>query len=52
MLTEPFKKTGQLGTIYDEQTKSLSVLGPNGCKFVRKENAHETIFWSVSRKNA
>lgn len=52
MLTEPFKKTGQLVTIYDEQTKFLSVLGPNGCKFVRKEHKHETIFRSFSRKNA
>lgn len=50
MLTEPFKKTGQLVTIYDEQTKSLSVHGLDGCKFVRKENKHETIFRSVSRK--
>lgn len=52
MLTEPFKKTGQLVTIYDEQAKSLSVRGPDGCKFVRKENKDETIFRSVSRKNA
>lgn len=52
MLTEPFKKTGQLVTIYDEQAKSLSVHGPDGCKFVRKENTHEAIFRSVSRKNA
>lgn len=52
MLTEPFKKTGQLVTVYDEQAKSLSVLGPNGCKFVRKEDKHETIFRSFSRKNA
>lgn len=51
MLTEPFKKTGQLVTIYDEQTKSLSVRGPNSCKFVRKENKHETIFQSIARKN-
>ena len=34
MLTEPFKKTGQLVTIYDEQTKSLSVRGPNSCKYL------------------
>lgn len=52
MLTEPFKKTGQLVTIYDERTKSLSVHSPDGCKFVRKENTHDTIFRSVSRKNA
>ena len=54
MLTEPFKKTGQLVTIYDERTKSLSVHGPNGCKFVRKEqdHKHETIFRSFPRKNA
>lgn len=52
MLTEPFKKIGQLVTIYDEQTKSLSVHGPNGCKFVRKENKYETTFRSISRKNA
>lgn len=52
MLTEPFKKTGQLVTIYDGQTKTLSVHGPDGCKFVRKENKHETIFRSFSRKNA
>lgn len=52
MLTEPFKKIGQLVTIYDEQTKSLSVHGPNGCKFVRKENKYETTFRSFSRKNA
>ena len=52
MLTEPFKKIGQLVTVYDEQTKSLSVLGLNGCKFVRKENKDETIFRSISRKNA
>lgn len=51
MLTEPFKKTGQLVTIYDEQTKSLSVYGPDGCKFVRKENKDETIFRSIARKN-
>lgn len=52
MLTEPFKKTGQLVTIYDEQTKALSVHGPNGCKFVRKENKHDIIFRSVPGKNA
>lgn len=52
MLTEPFKKTGQLVTIYDEQTKTLSVLGPDGCKFLRKEHKHETTFRSFSRKNA
>lgn len=52
MLTEPFKKTGQLVTVYDEQKKSLSVHGPNGCKFVRKDNKHETTFRSFSRKNA
>lgn len=50
MLTEPFKKTGQLVTIYDEQTKALSVHGPNGCKFVRKENKHDIIFRSVPGK--
>ena len=53
MLTEPFKKIGQLVTIYDERTKSLSVHGPDGCKFVRKENnKHEAIFRSFSQKNA
>lgn len=52
MLTESFKKTGQLVTIYDEQTKTLSVHGPNGCRFVRKDNKDETIFRSFSRKNA
>lgn len=51
MLTEPFKKIGQLVTIYDKQTKSLFVHGLNGCKFVRKEDKHETIFRSFSRKN-
>lgn len=52
MLTEPFKKTGQLVTIYDEQAKTLSVHGPNGCKFVRKkENKDETIFQRTARKN-
>lgn len=52
MLKEPFKKTGQLVTVYEEQAKSLSVLGPDGCKFIRKENKDETIFRSISRKNA
>lgn len=51
MLTELFKKTGQLVTVYDEQTKTLSVHGPNNCKFVRKEDKYETVFQRTARKN-
>lgn len=45
MLTEPFKKTGQLVTIYDEQAKTLSIHGPNGCKFVRKRKTKMKLYF-------
>ena len=51
-LPEGFDIKEHFRVLYDEQTKTLSVQGPNGCRFVRKEHKYETIFRSFSRKNA